>query len=283
MKSIYGATWRDDFEVIVVDNNSHDGSVEMIHSEFPDVKLIANKDNKLFAIANNQGAKICKGDYLLLLNSDTIISGDNLQRMIDFYDEQNDNVICIGPKILNKDGSLQSHGHHDVGDKFQSFINFYHVNKILPLHWFSKKLDCNPNHTRPTGWVTGACMMIRRELYEKVGGLNEKLIFYGEEPEFGYRTKKLGYKTLYFADAFITHLGGASTDKSKKSFEKGMAEYDSLVRLTIGRRKAISVAKLTRNSLRFKRLFHPNKKYFDECIEQESRVIDWFMKKLKEE
>lgn len=110
LESIYNAEWRDNFEIIVIDNNSQDGSVDMIAKEFPEVRLIANKDNKLFAIANNQGAEIAKGKYLLLLNSDTIVEKDNLQKMIDFFETQPDDVICIGPKILNPDRTLQSCG-----------------------------------------------------------------------------------------------------------------------------------------------------------------------------
>lgn len=282
LKSIFNAKWRDDFEVIVVDNNSHDGSVEMILNEFPDVKLIANNENKLFSIANNQGAEIAQGEYLLLLNSDTLIYEDNLQKMIDFFDTQKDDVICIGPKILNKDGSLQSCGMPEWGNLFQHFANVNHLNRILPLHLVSSPLNRNPDCTHKTGWVLGACMMIRNDLYKKVGGLNEKLIFYGEEPEFGFRTKKLGYKTIYYADASIIHLGGVSTNKKTRTFEQDIAEYNSLVQLTVGPRKAIKITKITRNGLKLKRIFHPNKEYFDTRIAHEAKVIDYFKRQISD-
>lgn len=282
LKSILGAVWRDDYEVIVVDNNSHDGSVDMIRNEFPDVKVIANKENKLFAIANNQGAEIAQGEYLLLLNSDTLVYEDNLQKMIDFFDKQNDDVICIGPKILNKDGSLQSRGMPEWGNLFHHFANINHLNRILPLHMFTAPLDRNPNCSHRTGWVLGACMMVRKDLYIKVGGLNEKLIFYGEEPEFGFRTKKLGYKTIYYADASIMHLGGVSTNKKTKTFEQDIAQYNSLVHLTVGPRKAIIITKITRASLKLKRIFHPNKQYFDTRIAHEAKVIEYFKEQLND-
>lgn len=281
LKSIYNAIWRDEFEVIIVDNNSHDGSVEMIKKEFPAVKIIVNKENKFFSIANNQGAKIANGDYLLLLNSDTLVYGNNLQKMIDFFDKQKESIICIGPKILNKDGSLQSCGMPEGGSLFQHFVNLYHLNRILPLHIFCAPLRRNPDRSHRTGWVVGACMMVKRKLYEKVGGLNEELIFYGEEPEFGFRTKKLGYKTIYFSDASIIHLGGMSTNKKIRNFEKDIAEYDSLIQQTIGMRKAIKVTKMTRCALKFKRFFHPNKQFFDDRISHETKVIKYFKKKLK--
>ena len=124
-------------------------------------------------------------------------------------------------------------------------------------------------------------MMVKRKLYEKVGGLNEELIFYGEEPEFGFRTKKLGYKTIYFSEASIIHLGGMSTDKKIRDFEKDIAEYNSIIQQTIGIRKAIKVAKITRCALKFKRFFHPNKQFFDDRISHETKVIKYFKQKLK--
>lgn len=285
LESIYKAVWREPFEIIVVDNNSQDGSVEMISKEFPDVKLIANKDNKLFAIANNQGAKIALGKYLLLLNSDTIIEGDNLQRMIDFFEKQPDDVICIGPKILNPDRTLQSCGNFQWGNKYQQYVFLYGLHKLLPLYKVWPILDRRPDVTHRTGWVAGCCMMIPRDKYMKVGGLNENLVFYGEEPEFGYRTDRLGYKTLYYADASIIHLGGVSTssDKAKKySFEKDIKEYDGLVSQTVGYREAIAITKRTRTSLIIKRLFYKNKEFIDSRIKHEARVINYFKNKVKQ-
>jgi len=283
LESIYSADWADNFEIIVVDNNSSDGSVDMIRNMFPDVKLIANSDNKLFSRANNQGAKIATGKYLLLLNSDTIIEKDNLQRMMDYFETLPDNVICIGPKILNPDGSLQSRGMPQWGKPLQHYASLYGLDKILPLHWICPMLDRRPNKTHRTGWVAGCCMMIPRAKYLKVGGLNENLIFYGEEPEFGYRTDRLGYTTYYYADASIIHLGGISSkanEAKKYSFEKDINEYDSLVTQTIGYKKAISVTKRTRTSLRVKKMFYKNKEYVQSQITHETKVIQYFRNKL---
>lgn len=125
LNSIYKSNWKDSFEIIIVDNNSYDGSVEMIRETFPNVKVIANKENKLFSIANNQGAAIAKGKYLLLLNSDTIVKENNIQKMIDFFERCPENIICIGPKILNLDGTLQSRGFPRWGNKFQHYATLY--------------------------------------------------------------------------------------------------------------------------------------------------------------
>ncbi len=282
LRSIFNAIWRCEYEVIVVDNNSSDNSLSRIRKEYPQVKVIVNNENRLFAIANNQGASIAKGKYLLLLNSDTLVDGDNLQRMIDFFDTCHKDVICIGPKVLNRDGSLQSFGQPEWGSRFQHIAKLFHLNRILPLHLISEPLDRNPDRTHRTGWVVGACMMIPRKLYQEVGGLNENLVFYGEEPEFGYRTKRLGYKTLYYAGASIVHLGGVSSKSTKKeySFERDINEYDSLVRLTVGAREAIRITWWTRMSYKLKRMFHPDKEYFNSRIAHETRVMRYFQKQL---
>lgn len=283
INSIYKAEWHDNFEIIVIDNNSHDGSAEMIREKFPDIKLIANKDNKFFAIANNQGAKIATGKYLLLLNSDTIVESDNLQKMVDFYETLSPEIICIGPKILNPDRSIQSCGKPEWGNTFQQYATLYGLNKLLPLRWICGPLDHRPDKIHRTGWVMGCCMMIPRDKYLQVGGLNENLFFYGEEPEFGYRTGRLGYKTIYYPEAEIIHLGGMATKKSKEdmhSFEKDIKQYDCLVSQTVGAKKAIAITKRTILSLRIKRLFYKNKDFIDSRIKHEKKVVEYFKTKL---
>lgn len=260
LKSIYDADWRDKFEVIVVDNNSSDGSVEMIREKYPEVKVIANPDNRLFAIANNQGAKIAQGKYLLLLNSDTLVYGDNLQRMIDFFERQPENVICIGPKILNSDKTIQSYGHPKYGlmEHFICQMRFHKVFPILGKFWHT--LPISPDITHEVGWVSGCCMMIPRKLYEKVGGLNERLEFYGEEPEFGYRTERLGYKTIYYHEVGIIHLGGQSTKKEQKNdAEVSFRRYCCLVRECNGYKEAIKISYICILANSIKMLLNPFK------------------------
>lgn len=280
LNSIYSAIWRDSFEIIVVDNNSHDGSTAMIQQYFPEVRLIANPDNRLFSIANNQGAKIAKGKYLLLLNSDTLIYKDNIQKMIDFFETQPEDIICIGPKILNKDNSLQSCGYPGT-NKWFHFASLYGLDKILPLYRFNPQLYRKPDKTHLTGWVSGCCMMMKSDLYKAVGGLNENLVFYGEEPEFGYRTNILGYRTVYFSEAEIIHLGGVSTSSKKYDFETDIRQYDSLVSQTVGYKNAISITRMTRISLFVKWLFYKDKKFVASRIKHEGKVIDYFKNKLR--
>lgn len=281
--SIRSAEWKDRYEIIVVDNNSTDGSVEMLYKFFPEVKVIANKDNRLFSIANNQGAAIAQGEYLLLLNSDTIIYEDNLQKMINFIESCSDDVICVGPKVLNADKTLQSCGVPPEHTRLEYNLVQYSIDKILPLRFLMSAFDRRSNVTHTTGWVSGCCMLIPAKKYADVGGLNENLIFYGEEPEFSYRTRKLGYKTIYYSDASIIHLGGASTKtQTKEEMEKGFKRFSALIEQTIGYDTAISRAKDRIRALRLKRIFYTNKSYIDECIWHEKQTIERFGLLLKQ-
>lgn len=206
--------------------------------------------------------------------------------MIDYFDTLPEDVICIGPKILNKDGSLQSCGKLQWGKRLQHIISLYGLHKIFPLRLINPILDSRPDKTHRTGWVAGCCMMIPRKKYLKIGGLNENLRFYGEEPEFGYRTDNLGYKTVYYHEAAIIHLGGVATatkeGKLQKTFDKEIAQYDSLVLQTVGRKEAIRITKRTILSLRIKKIFYPNKDFINSRIKHECKVVSYFKQKCKE-
>lgn len=288
LRSIYNAKWKSSFEVIVVDNNSHDGSVEMIREEFPQVKVIANPDNRLFAIANNQGAAIAEGRWLLLLNSDTLVSADNLQRLIDYADTLPEDVVCVGPKLLNPDGSLQSEGcfgssHYDM------FVKHFKIGSLLPSFIGKHILPpgtyrWNRNFPHQVGWVVGAAMLMRAKTYNEIGGLNEELEFYGEEPEFCYRSGKLGYKTIYHPCVEITHLGGVSSKTAKKKpreaeREIALRRYGIIVRLTVGYDYAIGTSRITRAAYWMKYLMTLNPA-IKQLINNETECIA-YLKQLK--
>ena len=193
-------------EIIVVDNASGDGTVEAIAGKFPKVKIIKNKTNAGFAAANNQGMKVAKGDKILLLNSDCFVNSDTIAKIPD--------VDVVGCKLLNKDGSMQqSWGYFPTLRRITQMMlfvdNFPVVRKFIDsihvrdLARYEKKQEVD--------WVTGAFMMIKREVFERVGGIDEKYFMYGEEMEWMYRIKKDGFKVWYFPDASATHLLGASS------------------------------------------------------------------------
>lgn len=285
IQSVYNSSWNSSFEIIVIDNNSTDGSVQMIRSEFPEVKLIVNDDNKLFAKANNQGAKISQGRWLLLLNSDTLVYDDNIQRLLDFADSLSNDCICVGPKVLNIDYSIQSQGFYEMSH-YALAINKFKIDRLIP-NCLSKFIlpigtyNYNKDVPHEVGWVVGAAMLVKASLYKKVGGLNENLEFYGEEPEFGYRTKKMGYRTIYYPCAELIHLGGQSTKNCKYNLDDTLRRYGLLVRETVGYKYAITTTKITRLSLWLKYLIKW-KPQIKKMAQHESKVIKYLKMKCKE-
>lgn len=192
-------------EIIVVDNASSDGTVEEIKRRYKDIRILRNKTNVGFAKANNQGMKAAKGDKILLLNSDCFIESD-LAKLPD--------VDVVGCKLLNKDGSVQ-----------QSWGFFPSLRRILLMMLFTDNFPIirkfiDSIHVRDLSryereqevdWVTGAFVMLKREVWEKVGGIDEKYFMYGEEMEWMYRIKKAGFNVWYSPAAKATHLLGASS------------------------------------------------------------------------
>ncbi|MBQ3582418.1 MAG: glycosyltransferase family 2 protein [Alistipes sp.] len=287
--SIKSSCIRHSYEIIVVDNASHDGSVDMLEQKHSDIKLIKNKENKLFAIANNQGAKIATGEYLFLLNSDTLVYDTNIDRLIDYFDTLSDQIICIGPKILNFDKTLQSQGMHGFS-LWGTFCSYFKIEKILP-GFIGKILlppatycwNCNQPHE--VGWVSGCAMMIRRKEYMALGGLNEKLEFYGEEPEFSYRAKKNGYSTYYNPYVEIIHLGGYSTPRKtniKEQQEISLRRYTKLIELTTGYKYGIFTSMIVLLSCYCKLPFVRNKNVLKERIINDRKVISHFYRLLRE-
>ncbi|MCQ2113702.1 MAG: glycosyltransferase family 2 protein [Bacteroidaceae bacterium] len=248
LNSIRSSTFTSKIEIILVDNNSQDGSVSMVKKEFPEVKIIENVENKYFAIANNQGFSISSGRWVLLLNSDTLLKDDNVQKMLDFADSMPANVGCLGPIIKNIDGTIQSYGFSGLSH-YDMFVKHFKLDKIVPQFLAKYVLPIgtyayNKNIPHRVYWVSGAAMMLRSSMYRKLGGLNESLEFYGEEPELGFRMEKNGYQTIVYPFSEITHLGGQSTTQ-KCDMRISLRRYDLIVTQTVGRRYAIGTSFIT--------------------------------------
>ena len=210
LNSIYHTHNDSEYEIIVVDNHSEDGSVELIKSEFFNVVLLENVENLGFARANNQAIKIARGNYILLLNNDTVVTNTYcFDRMIE-YMKKNPQIGILGCKLLYPDGTLQSCGESfpSVWRTFKSQILFTKTWKRLGK---SKKGD---NRFKKVDFVCGACLMTQKEILDKVGLLKEKYFMYGEDVEFCYRVKKAGYDIGVLTDESIIHLHSKSTEKN---------------------------------------------------------------------
>ncbi len=200
------------YEVIVVDNASSDGTTDAIESRFPDVRLCVNTDNRGFAMANNLGIKQSTGQYILLLNPDTIVPPNALDILIQFMDDNKDVGVC-GPKLLNSDGTIQQSIH-----RFPSFRGALHRHtafKFLGIFkgqyrkWIMK--DVSYDNQIDVDQVMGAALFTRRSLIEQVGSMDERFFMYYEEVDLCYRIKEAGWRIVYVPEVKITHLGGRSS------------------------------------------------------------------------
>ncbi|GBD86462.1 N-acetylglucosaminyl-diphospho-decaprenol L-rhamnosyltransferase [bacterium BMS3Abin03] len=203
-------------EIIIVDNASDDGSVELIREKFPDVKLIVNKKNLGFGKANNQALKIAKGDFMLMLNPDTLVSEDTFDKMIGFFNS-NPEAGLAGCKILNPDGSLQLACRRSFPGPWTSFTKVTGLSRLFPKNKLFARYNLtylDENKSYEVDAISGSFMMMRREVYEKVGGFDEQFFMYGEDLDLCYRIQKAGYKVFYVHSTQIIHYKGESTKRS---------------------------------------------------------------------
>ncbi len=217
LASIYKETTGIDFEVIVIDNNSADNSVEMIKKEFPQVVLIFNPDNRGFGKANNQGLKISHGDYLMFLNTDVVVLDGALNKLVNYLDQHAD-VMMVGPRLLNKDLTFQHACRRMLPNPINSFFHLFGLTKIFKNSKFVtnyKQYSVDPETIGPTEALSGAAMMFRRQVYAEIGGFDERFFMYGEDLDFCKRVLDKGWKTVYVSGAKIIHFGGQSSGKRK--------------------------------------------------------------------
>jgi len=205
--------WAADTEIIVVDNNSSDDSVQMVRGEFPGVRLIVNNVNLGFPVANNQGIAQARGRYLFLLNPDTEVVGDSLTKMVEFADA-NPDIGLIGPKLLNTDGSVQSSRRRFptiATAVFEStWLEPWVPRTILDRYYMR---DQDDDVIQDVDWVQGAALFMRREVVEQVGGMDEQFFMYSEELDWCRRIKNAGWRIVYSPEAQIIHHGGKSSDQ----------------------------------------------------------------------
>ena len=247
-------------EIIVVDNDSVDGSCQMVEEKFPEVKLIGNKKNVGFSKANNQAIRIAKGEYILLLNPDTVVEEDCFLKIIDFMDKTPD-AGGLGVKMIDGKGRFLPESKRGLPTPEIAFWKMSGLSRLFPhSKRFGKYhlgyLDNNLIHEVEV--LSGAFMLLRRSTLDKVGLLDEDYFMYGEDIDLSYRITKGGYKNYYFPETTIIHYKGESTKKGSinyvkvfynamiifagKHFSKGNARrYAILINLAIYLRALLSL------------------------------------------
>lgn len=209
LDSIFQHQDRLKIEVFVVDNNSSDSSVEVVKKKFPQVKLIANKENLGFARANNQAIKESSGDFVLLLNPDTEILDNALEKMVDLM-RQKEEIAIAGCRVLYPDKTTQLSVRR-FPRMYDMLIVFLKVHNFLPeLLSEYYCFDFDYEKEQEVDQVMGAFFMIRRSVIEKIGLLDENFYIWMEEVDYCKRTEKAGWKVIYYPGAEIIHYGARS-------------------------------------------------------------------------
>ncbi len=200
-------------EVIVVDSASSDDSVAMVAAEFPWVRLIAREENVGFPRGNNIGLAEANGRALLLLNPDTVLLDDALPVMLNFL-EANPDVGALGPLLLNPDGSVQS-SRRRFPTLATGFFESTWLEGLAPgLLRRYYALDLPDDETADVDWLTGACVMVPRAAYERVGGMDEAYYMYSEELDWCRRIKEAGWRVVYHPEARVIHHHGKSSEQA---------------------------------------------------------------------
>lgn len=218
--SVRNAKKNVDLEVIVVDNNSVDGSEAMVREKFPEVSYIANKVNVGFSTANNQAINISDGEYVLLLNPDTIVQEDTFIKCLDFMDSH---IDCggLGVKMVDGKGNFLPESKRGLPTPEVAFYKIFGLSKIFSK---SKRFGkyhlsyLDENETHEVEILAGAFMLMRKSVLDEVGLLDETFFMYGEDIDLSYRIIKGGYKNYYFPETRIIHYKGESTKKGSMNY-----------------------------------------------------------------
>lgn len=208
--SIYENPPDGEFEIVIVDNFSDDGTLEMLMEEFPGVYVIENASNLGFTAPMNQALQKGGGKYLLQLNPDTLIHPQAFNRLVSFMESQHEVGIC-GPKVLNTDGSLQKPCRRGESRPWAVFTYFIGLSSLFPKSKLFGEYLMNymdEDETHEVAGVSGSCMLIRREVINQTGYLDERFFAYQEDADYCFQARDRGWKIYYVPTAQITHYGG---------------------------------------------------------------------------
>lgn len=211
LQSLYRETMKSSFDVVVVDNGSTDGSQAMLRENFPEVKIIQNDHNLGLSKASNQGIIATKGRYVLLLNNDTLVNAPSLDAMRQFMDESAD-AGAVGGVLLNSDGSFQSAG-MDFSSILEEFLIATRLGLLLSPTYPSYPPD---GRIEVVGWLSSACLLLRREPLIQIGLLDEDYFIYGDEADLQFKLHKKGWKVYFLPGVTTIHFGGRSMNRWRR-------------------------------------------------------------------
>lgn len=212
LQSVYNTLSDMSHEVIVVDNGSQDGTFEMLATEFPSCVVIRNQENLGFTAAYNQAMQTAAGKYLLILNNDTILHPQSVQRMIEFS-ERDSRVGVVGCRLILPDGSVQRSCHHFPSLVRTLFDSFY-LNRLFPrsrIFGAAQMTYWDYADTREVDWLAAAAWLVKRDVIDSIGYFDEYLFAFGEDRDWCYRCWQAGWKVVFLHTATITHLHGMSS------------------------------------------------------------------------
>lgn len=207
-----------DYEVIVIDNKSPDSSWKDLKIEFPTVQFMSSEVNHGFAIANNKAVKNARGEYILLLNPDTELEGFYMKEIVEFADQHKD-LGCLGIRMHDATGKFLPESKRSVPDMFNSFEKLFTNFKKKKSKSYYRN-DIKEFEIAEVEVITGAFLLIKRDLYEQIGGLDEKYFMYGEDIDICFTLLRKKYKNWYYGKSSILHHKGESTVRDAKYLER---------------------------------------------------------------
>ena len=222
LNSVRRATKNIAAEIFVVDNNSVDGSVEWLQQRFPEVYLIANNENVGFSKANNQAIRIAKGEFILLLNPDTVVQEDTFEKCLQFM-QAHENAGALGVKMVDGKGKYLPESKRGFPDARTSFFKMFGLSNLFSHsnffnHYYLGNLK--NNETNEVEILAGAFMFMRKSALDKAGMLDEDFFMYGEDIDLSWRIIKTGFKNYYFPETQIIHYKGESTKRATFNYVK---------------------------------------------------------------
>jgi GT2 family glycosyltransferase len=229
--SIYEHTHRISFEVIVVDNASPEGGVETLKSQFPQIRIVRSDKNVGFAGANNLGFRQSAGRYVLLLNPDTKLIGPAINTLLERIKSLPDAGI-VGCKLLNADLSTSTSSIQKFPTILNQLLNVEFLRLTFPNFplWDIAPLFSENLNPVKVEVIPGACMMLKRDVFERVGLLTEDYFMYAEDIDLNYKVRRLGFSSYYIGEARIVHHGGGSSSRQKVSQWSTIMTYKAMLR-----------------------------------------------------